>query len=146
MPLPSDVEPGIGAEKAAHTAAATWGLPDFVFQSSLTRKGSGQRELGDRLLLSGRRGAVVQIKSRTVEPKGDAEERAWIQKVTKKAMSQAKGTVRMLRLQAAEMVNGRGTALPVAGDAYEWMAVPLLDHDQVRTRWCPRSSRSACPR
>ncbi|MEQ4605904.1 hypothetical protein ABMX48_01480 [Streptomyces cavourensis] len=46
MPLPADVEAGIGAEKAAHTAAATWGLPDFVFQSSLTRKGSGQRSSG----------------------------------------------------------------------------------------------------
>ncbi|MEU0002313.1 hypothetical protein ABZ069_35980 [Streptomyces microflavus] len=131
MPLPADVEPGIGAEKAAHTAAATWGLPDFVFQSSLARKGSGQRELGDRLLLSGNRGAVIQIKSRTVKPKGDAEERAWIQKVTKKAMSQAKGTVRMLRLQAADMVNGRGTTLSVAGNAYEWMAVSLLDHNHV---------------
>lgn len=131
LPLPTDVEPGIGAEKAAHTAAATWGLPDFVLQSSLTRKGSGQRELGDRLLLSGSRGAVIQIKSRTVKPKGDAEERAWVQKVTKKAMSQAKGTVRMLRLQAADMVNGRGTTLSVAGDAYEWMAVSLLDHDHV---------------
>ncbi|MFE9181667.1 hypothetical protein ACFYN5_36265 [Streptomyces sp. NPDC007126] len=53
-----------------------------MFQSSLTRKGSGQRELGDRLLLSGTRGAVIQIKSRTVKPKGDAEEQAWIQKVT----------------------------------------------------------------
>jgi hypothetical protein len=131
MPLPADVEPGIGAEKAAHTAAATWGLPDFVFRSSLTRKGSGQRELGDRLLLNGKRGAVIQIKSRTVKPKGDTEERAWIQKVTKKAMSQAKGTVRMLRLQAADMVNGRGTTLSVSGDTYEWMAVSLLDHDHV---------------
>ncbi|WP_093896632.1 hypothetical protein [Streptomyces sp. Ncost-T10-10d] len=125
------MEPGIGAEKAAHTAAATWGLPDFVFQAALTRKGSGQRELGDRLLLSGKRGAVVQIKSRTVKPKGDAEERTWIQKVTKKAMSQAKGTVRMLRLQPADMVNGRGTTLSVTGDAYEWMAVSLLDHDHI---------------
>ncbi|MFE2750127.1 hypothetical protein ACFXKX_38485 [Streptomyces scopuliridis] len=137
MPLPADVEPGIGAEQAAHTAAATWGLPDFVFQSVLTRKGSGQRELGDRLLLSGKRGAVVQIKSRTVRPKGDTEERTWIQKVTKKAMSQAKGTVRMLRLQPADMVNGRGTTLSVAGDAYEWMAVSLPDHDHVPDETVP---------
>ncbi|GGQ96950.1 hypothetical protein [Streptomyces flaveolus] len=131
MPLAADKEPGIAAEEAAHTAAVTWGLPDFVFQSALTRKGSGQRELGDRLLLSGRRGAVIQVKSRTVKPKSDDEERAWIQKVTKKAMSQAKGTVRMLRLQPADMINGRGTTLSVAGTAYEWMAVSLLDHDQV---------------
>lgn len=131
MPLPAGVERGIGAEEAAHTAAATWGMPDFVFRSALTRKGSGQREIGDRLLLSGTRGAVVQVKSRTVKPKSDTEERTWIQKVTKKAMSQAKGTVRMLRLQPADMMNGRGTTLSVAGNAYEWMAVSLLDHDHV---------------
>ncbi|WP_141662936.1 hypothetical protein [Streptomyces sp. Wb2n-11] len=64
-------------------------------------------------------------------------ERAWIQKVTRKAMSQAKGTVRMLRLQAAEMVNGRGTTLSVAGDAYEWMAVSLLDHGQIPDAMVP---------
>ncbi|MFE2823443.1 hypothetical protein [Streptomyces sp. NPDC059271] len=137
MPLPADAEPGIGAEEAAHTAAATWGMPDFVFQSSLTRKGSGQRELGDRLLLSGKRGAVVQIKSRTVQPKGEAEERAWIQKVTAKAMRQAKGTVRTLRLMPSGMVNGRGRTLSVAGDAYEWLAVSLLDHDHVPSDTVP---------
>ncbi|MFI8164195.1 hypothetical protein ACIF6I_33970 [Streptomyces microflavus] len=137
MPLPAGVEQGFGAEEAAHTAAATWGLPDFVFQSALTRKGSGQRELGDRLLLSGKRGAVIQIKSRTVKPKADVEERDWIQKVTTKAMKQAKGTVRMLRLQSADLVNGRGTSLSVAGDAYEWMAVSLLDHNHVPAETLP---------
>ncbi|MFD6426479.1 hypothetical protein [Streptomyces sp. NPDC060198] len=138
MSLPPDVEQGFGAEKAAHTAAATWGMPDFVFQSALTRKGSGQRELGDRLLLSGKRGAVIQIKSRTVKPKADPEERTWIQKVTSKAMKQAKGTVRTLRLQPADLVNGRGTTLSVAGDAYEWMAVSLLDHNHVPDQTAPR--------
>ncbi|MFD5139516.1 hypothetical protein ACFWMX_25270 [Streptomyces sp. NPDC058378] len=97
-----------------------------------------QRELGDRLLLSGKRGAVIQIKSRTVKPEGDEEERAWIQQVTKKAMSQAKGTVRMLRLQAADMVNGRGTTLSVAGHAYEWMGVSLLDDEHVPDETVPR--------
>ncbi|MGX1676024.1 hypothetical protein [Streptomyces sp. NPDC055400] len=131
MPRPAGVEPGIGAEEAAHVAAATWGLPDFVFRSALASKGSGQRELGDRLLLSGGRGAVVQVKSRTIKPKADPEERVWIQKVTAKAMRQAKGTVRTLRLQPADVINGRDRTLPLKGEAYEWMAVFLLDHDQV---------------
>ncbi|MFE9181664.1 hypothetical protein ACFYN5_36250 [Streptomyces sp. NPDC007126] len=52
-------------------------------------------------------------------------------------MSQAKRTVRMLRLQAAEMVNGRGTTLSVAGDAYEWMTVSLLGHDQIPDTMVP---------
>ncbi|MFF2662668.1 hypothetical protein ACFVUH_35570 [Kitasatospora sp. NPDC058032] len=51
-------------------------MPDFVFQQAAhATKGSGRREPGDRLLLSGRRGAVVQVKARTITPKPDAQER-----------------------------------------------------------------------
>ncbi|MGW0817056.1 hypothetical protein ACWD00_28080 [Streptomyces viridiviolaceus] len=132
LPLPSGIEHGLGAEAAVHTAAATWGLPDFVFQqAAYAAKGSGQRELGDRLLLSGRRGAVVQVKARTVAPKADAAEISWIQKVAAKAMRQAKGTVRQLLLLPADMVNGRDRTVRVDGNAYEWLAVFLLDHPQV---------------
>ncbi|MEU9882555.1 hypothetical protein [Streptomyces phaeochromogenes] len=131
LPLPSDVEHGPGAEAAAHTAAATWGLPDFVFQSAYVSKGSGRRELGDRLLISGGRGAVVQVKARTVQPKEPAGEIAWIQKVATKAMRQAKGTVRQLRMLPADMVNGRDRTLSVDGNAFEWIGVFLLDHEQV---------------
>ncbi|MEV0694124.1 hypothetical protein [Streptomyces sp. NPDC050388] len=132
LPLPSHVDHGAGAEAAAHTAAATWGLPDFVFQQAAhAAKGSGRRELGDRLLLAGQRGAVVQVKARTITPKPDAQEAGWIQKVAAKAMSQAKGTVRQLRMVPADMVNGRGRTLRVDGNAYAWIAVFLLDHPQV---------------
>ncbi|MEU1690028.1 hypothetical protein ABZ590_00145 [Streptomyces hirsutus] len=132
LPLPSHVDHGAGAEAAAHTAAATWGMPDFVFQQAAhAAKGSGRRELGDRLLLAGQRGAVVQVKARTIKPKPDAQEAGWIQKVAAKAMSQAKGTVRQLRMVPADMVNGRGRMLRVDGNAYEWIAVFLLDHPQV---------------
>jgi hypothetical protein len=107
-------------------------MPDFVFeQADHAAKGSGRRELGDRLLLAGRRGAVVQVKARTIKPKPDAQERAWIQKVAAKAMSQAKGTVRQLRLLPADMVSGRGRTLHVDGNAFEWVGVFLLDHPQV---------------
>lgn len=132
LPLPSHLGHGPGAEAAAHTAAATWGMPDFVFQQAAHAvKGSGRRELGDRLLLAGARGAVVQVKARTNKPKPDEQEAGWIQKVAAKAMSQAKGTVRQLRMLPADMVNGRGRRLSVDGNAYEWIAVFLLDHPQV---------------
>jgi hypothetical protein len=141
LPLPTGVEHGPAAEAAATTAAATWGLPDFVLQAAQVAKGTGRRELGDRLLLSGRRGAVVQVKARTIAPKADDAERAWIQKVAATAMRQAKGTVRQLRLLPAAMVNGRGRALSVDGHAYEWLAVFLLDHDRIPAgtvaRWEP---------
>jgi hypothetical protein len=73
----------------------------------------------------------VQVKARTIPPKPDTQERRWIQKVAAKAMSQAKGTVRQLRMLPADMVNGRGRTLSVDGSAYEWIAVFLLDHPQV---------------
>ncbi|WP_433894211.1 hypothetical protein [Streptomyces sp. CA-111067] len=131
LPLPADMEHGRAAETAAHSAAATWGMPDFVYRNAHVSKGSGTRELGDLLLLAGHRGAVVQVKARTIAPKGDDQERFWIQKVAAKAMKQAKGTVRQLRLLPAEMSNGRGRILTVDGNAYEWIAVFLLDHNQV---------------
>ncbi|MGW2028160.1 hypothetical protein [Streptomyces decoyicus] len=132
LPLPAHTDHGRGAEEATHTAAATWGLPDFVFQQAAhAAKGSGVRELGDRLLLAGQRGAVVQVKARTVSPKSESEEAAWIGKVAAKAMRQAKGTVRQLRLQPADMVNGRGRTLTIDGNAFEWIAVFLLDHPRA---------------
>lgn len=131
LPLPVGIDQGHGAEMATHTAAATWGLPDFVFNSAHTVKGSGRRELGDRILLTGQRGAVVQVKSRTIPPKSDDLERAWIAKVTTKAVKQAKGTVRMLRLAPEEFVNGRGRSLTIRGQDVEWMAIMVLDHHQV---------------
>lgn len=129
LPLAPGVEHGPAAEQAAHHAAAAWGLPDFVFrQAAHAQKGSGLRELGDRLLLVGHRGAVVQVKARTIAPKDDTAEAAWIKKAATKAMSQAKGTVRQLRMMPADMVNGRERILNVDGNAYEWIAVFLLDH------------------
>ncbi|MFD9475200.1 hypothetical protein [Streptomyces nojiriensis] len=107
-------------------------MPDFVFQQAdHATKGSGRRELGDRLLLAGHRGAVVQVKARTISPKPDAQEVPWIQKVATKAMSQAKGTVRQLRMLPADMVNGCGRTLHVDGNTFEWIAIFLLDHPHV---------------
>ncbi|MFF9150488.1 hypothetical protein ACF1BN_37180 [Streptomyces sp. NPDC014861] len=132
IPLPAHPEHGKAAEIAAHTAAATWGLPDFVFQqTAYAARGSGSREQGDRLLIAGRRGALVQVKARTIPPKADALEVNWIQKVAAKAMNQAKGSVRQLRMLPADMVNGRGRIMNVDGNHYEWISVFLLDHPGV---------------
>ncbi|MFJ6712856.1 hypothetical protein ACIQOF_17965 [Streptomyces sp. NPDC091265] len=131
LPLPPGVVPGAGAELAIHQAAATWGMPDFVFEPAYAVKGSGRREQGDGLLLSGGRGAVLQSKRRTVPPKDDASERSWLQKNAAKALGQARGTVRQLRMQSANMANGRGRTLNIDGHAYEWIALIVLDHERV---------------
>jgi hypothetical protein len=75
--------------------------------------------------------SCIQVKSGTIEPKADQEERTWIQGVTAKVVRQAKGIVRPLRLQPAGMVNGRERTLTSTGALPEWMAVFLLDHDHV---------------
>ncbi|WP_123995720.1 hypothetical protein [Streptomyces sp. Ag109_G2-6] len=46
-------------------------------------------------------------------------------------MSQAKGTVRQLRMLPADMSNGRDRTLRVDGNAFEWIAVFLLDHPHI---------------
>ncbi|MFI5527080.1 hypothetical protein ACIA8O_00850 [Kitasatospora sp. NPDC051853] len=141
LPLPPDTDPGTGAEIATHTAAAAWGLPDFVFHPSIAEKKSGRRELGDRLVLAGSRGAVVQVKCRTVAPKADDGERKWINKNISKGMRQAKGTVRTLRLAPADLANGRGRTMTVSGDTFEWIAVVVVDHplvpDDTTPTWEP---------
>ncbi|MFJ5728940.1 hypothetical protein [Streptomyces paradoxus] len=131
LPLPNGVDQGTGAEMAAHTAAAMWGLPDFVCHSAIKRVSSGQRELGDRLLLTGRRGAVVQVKSREGNYKDDAGERSWLRSRGAKAARQAKGTVRSLCSSPAAFENGRGQSLTVDGNRYEWIGVVVLDHDRI---------------
>lgn len=77
-PLPSASTQGYAAEDATRGAAATWGLPDFVFRPEQQRVGSAVRELGDGLLLVGDHAAVLQVKSR-VNPSGRADrELSWL--------------------------------------------------------------------
>jgi hypothetical protein len=45
--LPERESQGYAAEDAVHSAASTWGLPDFVFLPEQQREGSKVRELGD---------------------------------------------------------------------------------------------------
>jgi hypothetical protein len=131
LPLPEGVEPGIGAEEATHQAAATWGMPDFVYRAAVRRLPSGQRELGDRLLIVGDRAAVVQVKSRQGTLRDDVGERSWTRKQANKAVRQANGTVRSLRAMPAEFTNGRGRKITVDGNRFTWLAVAVIDHQQL---------------
>lgn len=136
LPLPPGVVPGTGVELAIHQAAATWGMPDFVFEPAYAVKGSGQREQGDRLLLSGGRGAVLQSKRRTVPPKDDAIERSWLQKNAAKALGQARGTVRQLRMQSANCRSAFGMSRSGAA-TWELPAFSFAGHSISVSRSCP---------
>lgn len=131
LPRPEGVEQGIGAEEATHAAAAMWGWPDFVFRAPVRKVASGVRELGDRVVIVGRRAAVVQVKSREGTLRDSAGEQSWVRKQAVKAAKQAKGTVRQLCMEPARFVNGRGREIEVDGNGFEWIAVVVIDHDQL---------------
>jgi hypothetical protein len=119
---------GSGAEEATRTSAAVWGLPDFVFRSVVTATGSGVRERGDALLVVGDLGAVVQVKARAVEPRDEAAERRWLDKVITKAGKQAAGTVRSVQREPCRLTNERGRTLLVDGPAVDWQLIVVVDH------------------
>jgi hypothetical protein len=144
-PLPEGAIQGYAAEDATRTAAARWGLPDFVFPGSQQRQGSSVRELSDGLLLVSERGAVLQIKSRT-EPTDDGDkETRWLAKNITKAHKQAVGTVRNLINQPAELVNARGRAITVAGADYIWLSVVVIDHPAPPPGFTPPRPESSLP-
>jgi hypothetical protein len=127
-PLVSGLEQGVAAEHATQSAVARWGLPDFVYRSVVRRLGSGTRELGDALLLVGRRAVVVQVKSRHAAGKNKAREESWIRKNAARALRQAHGTIRSLRTTPHEMVNLRNREIRIEGRLLEWLAVIVIDH------------------
>jgi hypothetical protein len=127
-PLPEGQTQGYAAEGAIRDAAATWGLPDFVFLPEQQRVGSGVREIGDGLLLVGEHAAVIQSKSRT-DPTNEVDgELSWLRKNVEKALKQGSGTVRLLKRASANMTNARGRTVPVDGNDYSWLTVVIVDH------------------
>jgi hypothetical protein len=126
--LRTDIQQGAAAEQSIHEAAAIWGLPDFVFRAKLARTASGVRELGDGLVLAGRYGLSVQVKSREGTVGTEAKERRWILKKAADGIRQADGTIRRLNLEPTQLVNLRGYAVHVDPLAYHWVNVVVIDH------------------
>lgn len=129
MPLRVASTRGKAAEDATHTAASMWGMPDFVLQPAVRQKGSGVRELGDGIIVLGELGLVLQVKSR--EATGDKESREcrWIKKQTRKALSQARGTIRKLDAEPTTLTNMRGREVELDGSDVRWLSVVIIDHD-----------------
>jgi hypothetical protein len=127
-PLRDHPRRGVAAEAAVQDAAATWGLPDFVLAPNVERKGRGVREISDGLLVVGRRGVVVQAKTREADPRSPEREIAWINRQISAAVKQINGTVRRLTAQEAQMINGRGRTVRVDGPSIEWVGVVIIEH------------------
>lgn len=144
-PLAPDVDQGAAAETATGSAAARWGLPDFVLRPALRRTGSAVREIGDVLLVHGDQGVVVQVKSRANPTAEPARESGWIQKAVNKAVRQASGTVRALRLAPVALKNLRGREVRIAGETLEWLAVVIIDHAGPPEGFTPATPEGKLP-
>jgi hypothetical protein len=128
MPLRLLGRRGTEAEEATHDAAALWGLPDFVFPPSLHRRASGVRELGDGLLIVGDIGVVLQVKCREAPGPEEDRERRWIEKQSRRALSQGSGTIRELARLPGALQNLRGRTIEVGAHSPEWLVAVILDH------------------
>ncbi len=145
-PLDPTQRRGKAAENATHDAAAAGGLPDFVFPATSQRVASGNRELGDALIIIGGQGVVVQVKSRDAEgPTTEQRERSWVDKQVNKALRQASGTVRLLNSKTFDLTNGRGRTVTVDGARLSWTALVVIDHDDPPVGITPPAQAGAVP-
>ena len=51
-------------EETVRRIGADLGVPDFVYLPAVVAKGRATREVGDGFLISGQKGAILQVKSR----------------------------------------------------------------------------------
>src|SRR5229473_3431996 len=88
-PLREDMSRGKAAKHATQSAAALWGLPDFVYRPTVIPTPSGSRELGDGILIVGDLAIVVQVKAREAATTDENKERRWLEKHAAKGLRQA---------------------------------------------------------
>lgn len=144
-PLPRASSQGSAAEQATHQAAATWGLPDFAYLPDVEHTGSGPKELGDMLIVFGRQGAVVQVKSREGPTADIGRERRWVTKQVDKALRQANGTIRNLQREAKPLTNLRGLTRTIDGSELAWISVVVIDHSDPPHECVPSAAISKHP-
>lgn len=127
-PIGSDSQ-GIAVERATRAAGARWGLPDFVLEPAVVRKGSGIREYPDGTILTGNRGVALQVKARDSTTDTPERARNWLTKKSTDGLRQARGTIRTT-LGGTEVTlnNLRGRAITFNGKAVDWLPVVILDH------------------
>ena len=130
--LPEGAARGPAAEAATRGAAAAYGLPDFVFHPATERRGTGVREIGDALLVTGKRGVSLQVKARQAVSGDPERERAWLEQKATEGTRQALGTIRRLRYPVpTQLENLRGSRVSLWGREIDWVPVVVLDHPGV---------------
>lgn len=133
VPLPEQldtgIERGLAAEDASRDSASRWGLPDFMLEPEIVKRGNATREVGDGTIVCGDRGLAVQVKSRASPTDRPEREKAWLAKKTKEGARQAAGSVRTIQRGNVAHTNGRGRLITVDGNSIDWIGVVILDHD-----------------
>lgn len=128
-PPDESVDLGPAVEQAALAAAAGLGLPDFVYNAEIIKKGSGLREIGDGTILTGRRGITLQVKARDGATEDPSREGKWLVKKAAEALRQAHGTIRSMRADPnQQLTNMRGRTVQISADEIDWVPVVILDH------------------
>jgi SEC-C motif-containing protein len=119
-----DGEYGRAVEEGVRQIAAQLGVADFVYTVPQLAKGTGSREVGDVLLISNGRGAILQVKTR--KPDSRSEDGAsWVASKGGKAYRQGSGTRRQIGLHQT-------SGAPVI--AFPVRAVGWSDDDRQKAR------------
>lgn len=145
-PLRDDVARGNAAEDATRSAAAVWGLPDFVYRGAIVSKRRASREVGDGLLIVGDLACVIQVKAREAVTTDNEKEQRWLAKHIAKGLRQAYGTIRWLQQSTVPMTNGRGRTIEIDGQELRWLAVVVVDHPRPPEEFVPLSPLRRTPR
>lgn len=135
--LPEADTHGHAAEDAVVNAMSSWGLPDFAFRSSTVAVSSGTREVGDGLILTYPLAAVIQVKARQSVSDNPSRERSWLKKHIGKANRQIGGTLGSLRSRTISKNNVRGTSIPIVAAEHEWVAIVIVEHDDIPHDFTP---------
>ena len=136
-PLPEAESHGLSVESAVVNAMSTFGLPDFAFPSSTFTLGSGNRELGDGILLTYPYAAVIQVKARLEVSENPERETSWLNKHIAKANRQVDGTLRKLRSEVIPKVNMRGMEILIDAYEHEWLGIVIVEHENIPEGFTP---------
>ena len=137
---------GDAMEDDVRKIAARLGVADFVYTVPILSKGAGgSREVGDALLISNGRGAIIQVKTREPNSRSETGE-AWLGKHGERAYRQGQGTRRQIgeKQKSGEILTAypvrtenwapevRGeAALSLDMDVSGWPTIIVVDHPNV---------------
>jgi hypothetical protein len=132
-------------EETVRRIGADLGVPDFVYLPAVVAKGRATREVGDGFLISGQKGAILQVKSREAAAglKDGLDSLGVLENMVDDAVRQADGSrreiarrceqgapVSVLPVRALQLPDSErdGYLLTLSRDAATWPSLIVVDH------------------